>query len=135
METETKELPSGLKVLCILSLIGGGIALLFSIFALIPGLSLIRVLSVIPGGVFLVPGGIQPVLPHILMIIFYALSIYGVLQMMKMKKMGFILYLIAQIAIFIFATIFNFGFLSLIFSLAATLIFIFLYAGKAKQMS
>ncbi|MFO8065970.1 MAG: hypothetical protein R6U11_00165 [Bacteroidales bacterium] len=136
MTTETKSLPSGLKVLCILSLIGGGIALFFSILALIPGLSIVKVLALVPAlGVFIVPGGVGPVLPHILMIIFYALSIYGVLQMMKMKKMGFILYLIAQIAIFIFATIFNFGILSLIFSLAATLTFIFLYAGKAKQMS
>ncbi len=136
MTTETKSLPSGLKVLCILSLIGGGIALFFSILALIPGLSFTRALALIPAlGVFIVPGGVSPVLPHILMILFYSLSIFGVLQMMKMKKMGFILYTVAQIFIFIIVTIFNFGILSLIFSLAATLVFILLYAGKAKQMS
>ncbi len=134
--TQTNEMPSGLKVLGILSLIGGGIAALFSLLSMIPGIGIVSVLALLPGvGIFIVPGGVAPFFPHFLMFILYGVSIFGVLMMLKLKKLGFYLYLVAQILIFILGTIFNFGPFSLILSLAATVLFIILYAQKSKHMA
>ncbi|MBS4013657.1 MAG: hypothetical protein KGZ97_07845 [Bacteroidetes bacterium] len=134
--TQTNEMPSGLKVLGYLSLIGGGIAAFFSLLSMIPGINIVSVLALLPGvGIFIVPGGIAPFFPHFIMFILYGVSIFGVLMMLKLKKLGFFLYMIAQILIFILGTILNFGPFSLILSLASTVVFILLFAQKSKHMS
>ena len=119
MTTATR--PSFLTVLCILSYIGCALGI-------IGGLMSITTLTGIVG------------------VVASLICLWGVIQMWKLKKMGFYIYLIGEIAPLIvslvtigFASIFSFtgGIMALavLFGFVFSLIFILLYALNLKHMN
>ncbi|HCL57774.1 MAG TPA: hypothetical protein DHW82_12310 [Spirochaetia bacterium] len=124
-ETENKTIPTFLKVLCILTFIGSGLAILGSLLLIIGAGAL---MANIPG-LGSAMGGSTVYL--VLSLIFAAGSFYGALQMMKGQKLGFFIYTGANAAAFIAATIF--GAFSIV-SLIITGGFIALYAINLKSM-
>lgn len=101
MEPESKR-PAFLSVLCILSFIGGGLMVLFSIFLfLFAG----DMKTMIQGSEYYIQSyvaGDNAVLNAFMILVVSAASLYGAIRMWHLEKMGFWIYLVAQfVAIFL----------------------------------
>jgi len=116
----TNQRPTFLTVLCILTFIGSGLALLFSLIGLVAAGAIESFASYLPVGV---GGGI---FKSILLIVLIAGSLYGAIQMWKLKKLGFYIYAAANVILLIM----SFGIMGLIF----TALFIVLYGLNLKHM-
>ncbi len=113
--------PTFLTVLCILTFIGSGLLLLFSILGLFAAGALEGMAKSMPG--FTSGGGI---LKSIILVVLAAGSLYGAIMMWQLKKMGFYLYALANIIL----VIISFGWVNLIITAA----FIIMYFVNLKYM-
>ena len=125
--TQTAARPGMLTVLCILSMIFNGLLL---IFCLIGIFALAAISGMFPG----LLSGLLPSSPlyAILSVVLCAITFYGVIQMWKLKKMGFYMYAGAQVAGVVIST------MQTGFSIAATIfcaVWIALYYMNLKHMS
>lgn len=118
----TTQRPVFLTVLCILTFIGSGLALLFTLIGLLAAGAIESMASAFP-----MPTGVSagPIKSIILLLLFGA-SLYGAILMWNLKRIGFYLYTAAQVVILIL----GFGILSLIFTAA----FIIMYGLNLKHM-
>ena len=114
--------PTFLTVLCILTFIGSGLAVLmyllgiFGIGALNNFLGSYGAETTADAGVF------KP----IMMLVISAASLYGAIMMWSLKKMGFYLYVAAQVLLLVF----GWGILALIFAV----LFVVLYGLNLKHL-
>jgi len=120
---ETQKAPVFLKVLCILTFVGSGLGLLFSLLAVVGMGALMSSLSqyglggeATDGTMYLLVG-----------LLVSAASVFGAIQMLKLKKMGFYIYAVAQVI----GLVMGFGIISLIITGG----FIAMYAINLKHMS
>ncbi len=152
-------LPSGLNVLTILTFIGSGIQILFAIFGFLRAQSQYdekdKVLESINSGEM--PGWVKSIMPDpthyevmltknlenkipllLLGLVAISLCIYGAVQMRRLKKSGFTLYLIGQLLPFVttalFVGLFMFTGLMFIFWSSITVLFILLYLTQRKHL-
>lgn len=127
-QTQSGQVPTMLKVLCILTFIGSGLSALMYLLLII-GLG--AVLANIPGAASMggVGGGTVML---IVGLILAAASIYGAIQMMKLKKLGFFIYTGAQVIMLILGPIMGGGFSFV--GLIITAVFVVLYALNLKSM-
>ncbi len=116
--------PTFLTVLCILTFIGSGLGLLFTLLGIIGTGAAGGLLSGIPGaGSFTVAGSMSKLIISLLLI---AVSLYGAILMWNLKKLGFFLYSGANVVLLIL----SFG----VFSLIITAAFIVMYYVNLKYM-
>lgn len=116
----TAERPVFLTVLCILTFIGSGLGLLFGLIGLFAAGAIESIAAYMPVGVD------SGIFKSILLLVLMAGSLYGAIQMWKLKKLGFYIYSGANVILLIM----SFGILSLIF----TALFIVLYYLNFKVM-
>ncbi|MCK4360899.1 MAG: hypothetical protein KAV70_04065 [Bacteroidales bacterium] len=133
---KTNKRPEFLSVLCILTFIGSGLAAFSN---LIISLNYDSFIEIAQSEELTFPG-IDLFLSlkvdfFIISFIFYSVSLFGAIQMWKLKKIGFHIYTVAQIILLIIPSIFapslEFPFLGLLI----TVLFIVLYAKNLKYMS
>jgi hypothetical protein len=139
---ETKKRPGFLTFLCVLTFIGSGFSLLTNLIAPITAP---MALEFVKGSSFsTVPGVVEayeqiietPVWHFYLVAFFCAISIFGAIYMLKMKKIGFHLYLIAQLSILALSQfVFGSALKPKISDLIITLLFIGLYAIFYKKFT
>jgi len=138
---ETKNRPELLTVLCILTFIGSGTSLLAngvlylmfdqlkelieqqSVFSLMGSDVDLSFLLDIKSGFFLSQ------------LLIYALSLYGAVQMFQLRKIGFHLYAIAQIALLIIPKIFVPNLPFPFFELMVSAVFVYLYYKNLHLMT
>jgi hypothetical protein len=144
---ETKKMPGFLKVLCILSFVGIGlvfISSIYNIFTFQTNIDNLRSLNGLFGSSDL-GSAIDSLIKYgqviyIINAICVIICLIGVLMMWKLKKTGFYIYLVGEIApaIFSFALMGGFGALGtmmMITGLIFPIAFIIMYALNLKQMS
>ena len=117
---QTNQRPTFLTVLCILTFIGSGLSLLFGLIGLVAAGALESVSAYLPVGVD------SGLFKSIILIILMAGSLYGAIQMWKLKKLGFYIYAAANVVLLIL----GFSIWSLIF----TALFIVLYGLNLKHL-
>jgi hypothetical protein len=133
---KTNKRPELLTVLCILTFIGSGLAAFSN---LIISLNYDSFIEIVQSEELTFPGVdlflLLEVEFFIISFIFYSVSLFGAIQMWKLKKIGFHIYTVAQIILLIIPSIYSpsleFPFLGLII----TVLFIVLYAKNLKYMS
>ncbi len=113
--------PVFLTVLCILTFIGSGLGLLFGLIGLVAAGAIESFAQYLPVGVD------SGIFKSIILIVMLAGSLYGAIQMWKLKKLGFYIYAGANVILLIM----SFGIFGLIF----TALFIVLYGLNLKHMS
>ena len=118
----TNQRPTFLTVLCILTFIGSGLGILFSLLGIFGIGAMNSFLSNYAGAGAADAGILKPILT----LVFSAASIYGAIMMWSLKKMGFYLYVAAQVLMLIF----GFGWLALFF----TALFVVLYYLNFKHL-
>ena len=116
----TNQRPTFLTVLCILTFIATGLGLLFGIIGLVAAGAIESFAKYLPVGV---DGGL---FKAIITLVLVAASLYGAIQMWKLKKLGFYIYAAANVILLIM----SFG----IFSLIITAAFIVMYYLNLKVM-
>ncbi len=123
VKEEVRKRPTFLAVLCILTFIGSGLGLLFSLLALVAFGAIQGMLETLP----ITPelGGSSMLLMAI-SVILSAGSLFGAILMWQLKKVGFFLYVAAQVIMLIV------GFT--VFSLIITALFVILYALNLKHL-
>ena len=121
VQVEAKQRPAFLTVLCILTYIGSGLGVLFSLLGIF-GVGAMNSFMSNFAGVSANAGIMKP----ILILLFSGASIYGAVMMWGLKKMGFYLYVAAQVLILVF----SFGWIGLFF----TALFILLYGLNLKHL-
>ena len=119
-EAVVKQRPAFLTVLCILTFIGSGLSILMWLLGIFGIGALDNFLSSYGGTTD------TGVLKPILMLVFSAASLYGAIMMWGLKKMGFYLYVAAQILLLVF----GWGILALVF----TALFVILYGLNLKHL-
>lgn len=129
--------PTFLTVICILTFIGSGLGVLGGLIGLLlTGMA--DSLTSIPGlGAAISNAAIGGVTYTIIGLLLSGASLFGALQMWKLKKMGFFIYLIAQILMLIVPFIFLpsiFAMAGLIFNILFTAGFIVMYAVNLKHL-
>jgi len=122
-QTTTNQRPTFLTVLCILTFIGSGLGVLFSLLGVLGVGATGSFLSSYTGTTVSASSGM---LKPILILLFSAASIYGALMMWNLKRIGFYIYVAAQILI----VAFGFTWVGLFFSV----LFIFLYGLNLKHL-
>jgi hypothetical protein len=135
-DQQTKKRPDLLTVLCILTFIGSG---LMGFSNLIVALSHDIILSLTESGELMFPGmEIYLSLPmnyFFLTFLFMAASLFGAIQMWKLKKIGFHVYTIGQVLLLVLPTLYpqfpSYPYMGILF----TALFITLYASNLKHMS
>jgi hypothetical protein len=143
---ETKKLPGFLKVLCILSFVGIGlvfISSIYNIFTIQSTIDSLKSLNGLFGGsdmgsaidALIKYGQIDYIINAVCVII----CLIGVLMMWKLKKTGFYIYVVGEIApaIFSFALLGGFGALgtmAMIAGLIFPIAFIIMYALNLKHL-
>lgn len=147
---ETPKRPQFITVLCILSFIGCGLAFFGSIygyFSIKASSALLENMGNAEGDTYGMMSGIQETMikavenavPNLIIgIICSLLCLYGALQMWKLKKMGFFIYSIGEVAPAISAFLLGGGGLiggvGAIFGLLLAIVWIVLYAVNLKHM-
>ncbi|MEA3317214.1 MAG: hypothetical protein U9R54_04595 [Bacteroidota bacterium] len=121
VQVEKKERPAFLSVLCILTYIGSGLAILFSLLGML-GIGALAGMAAKFGAP--VEGGFA--INSLLVLVFAVASIYGAIMMWKLKKIGFYIYVAAQVLIVAFGWS--------IFALVFALLFIGLYGLNFKHL-
>lgn len=119
---EAKQRPTFLTVLCILTFIGSGLGVLFSLLGIFGLGAMNSFLSSYAGAGAASSGILKP----ILILIFSGASLYGAIMMWSLKKMGYYLYVAAQILI----VAFGFSWIGLFFAA----LFIVLYGLNLKHL-
>lgn len=117
---QTNQRPTFLTVLCILTFIGSGLGLLFGLIGLVAAGALESVAQYIPVGVD------SGLFKSIILLVLMAASLYGAIQMWNLKKLGFYIYVGANVILLIL----GFSIWSLIF----TALFIVLYGLNLKHL-
>ena len=120
-EQVAKQRPTFLTVLCILTFIGSGLALLLNLLGLL-GIGALNSILATYGGQASDTSGLR----SLLMVLFSAGSIYGAIMMWNLKKLGFYLYVAAQALMVAFA--FTWG------GLFFAVLFVVLYALNYKHL-
>lgn len=120
--TQTGQRPGFLTVLCILTFIGSGLSILFSLLGIF-GIGALNNFASAYG----VDSGETGVFKLILMVIFSGASLYGAIMMWNLKKIGFYLYVAAQILM----VVFGFGWIALFFAA----LFVVLYYLNLKHLA
>lgn len=95
---ESAKRPTLLTVLCILTFIGSGLSLLVFLLATVAFGVVSGMMESIPGMSALTSGGIAF---FAISLILSAVSLYGAIQMWKLKKMGYYMYAGASVIAFI----------------------------------
>ncbi len=132
---KTNKRPELLTVICILTFIGSGLAAFSNLIISLNYDSLIEIVQneelTLPVVDFFLMLKVEF---FIISFIFYSASLFGSIQMWKLKKIGFHIYTVAQIVLLIIPSIFfpslEFPFLGLLI----TVLFIVLYAKNLKYM-
>ena len=134
-EETTNKRPGLVTVLCILSFIGSGLGVLFSLLGLIGVGALASVLEKVPGvGEALAGSGAGAGIGYVaLNLVLNAGTLFGAIMMWKMKKMGFWIYAGSYLLQFILPMILFSGRFS-IFGLIIMAAFIVLYGINMKKM-
>ena len=120
---EIKKRPTFLTVLCILTFVGSGLGLLYGLLAIVAAGAIKGLLESIPGMSQMNGEGMMLI---VISAALSAASLFGAIMMWKMKKLGFYIYVAAQIA----AVAISFTVMGLIFSL----LFLVLYFLNFKHM-
>jgi hypothetical protein len=153
------KLPTGLNVLTILTFIGSGFSLLFAVMGFFSAEKSYREKDKVMAQMNSaeMPGWIKSMMPSmenyeemitksfenrlpifILSLVAVALCVYGAIQMRKLKKQGFLFYVIGQILPFATSALFigMFAFAGTMFAVMAglTVLFILLYAVNRKYL-
>ncbi len=128
--SETSQRPTLLTVLCILSFISAGITALFVLLVLVAAGALASNAALAPYLSQVAAGG---TIYMILTIVLAGASFYGVLQMWKLKKLGFFIYAGANVVALIVPLIFGAGFS--IVGAGLTALFVGLYYMNVKSMT
>ncbi|MGD0711717.1 MAG: hypothetical protein ABR968_11140 [Bacteroidales bacterium] len=144
---ETKKMPGFLKVLCILSFVGiglGFISAIYNIFTFQSTIDAMKSLNGLLGGTDL-GSSIDALIKYgqivyIINAVCVIICLIGVLMMWKLKKTGFYIYLVGEIApaIFSFALLGGFGALgtmAMVMGLIFPIAFIIMYGLNLKHMS
>jgi len=142
---EAKKIPGFLKVLCILSFVGIGFSVIFGIWDIISFQAQIDSLKMLAGFTGELGSSIDSlikwgIVDYIITIVSALVCLAGVLMMWKLKKTGFYIYLVGEIApaIASFALLGGFGALgtfAMIIGLIFPIAFIIMYALNLKHMS
>jgi heme A synthase len=145
----TPERPEFLKIICILSFIASGLMLLvYSLGAMVLGLSQETIEELWPQMTASYPqfetvDGVeffnQVGMMSVYSLIANVFSLVGVIMMWRLEKMGFYIYLLAELTINFFSLNINTGeegpqYGSLIFSILIDLVFIVMYYMNLKHM-
>ena len=117
---QTNQRPVFLTVLCILTFIATGLGLLFGLIGLVAAGAIESFAEYLPVGV---DGGI---VKSVITLALIAASLYGAIQMWKLKKLGFYIYAAANVIMLIM----GFG----IFALIVTAAFLVMYFLNLKAM-
>jgi hypothetical protein len=138
VNVEAKKRPTFLTVLCILTFIGSGLGVLSGLIMLIAaGMS--DTLSTIPFlGNAVEAASVGGTTYTIISLLLSITSLYGAISMWGLKKMGFYLYLIAQILMLIIPFIFLPTLVAMagfIVGIIFTAAFIIMYAVNLKHLS
>jgi len=128
-KTETQKRPAFLTVLCILTFVGKGLSLILFLIAIIAFGTISSFLGKIP----LIGEG-TGVVYFILNFIICLAALYGAIQMWKLKKMGFYIYLAAIVIGYILPMFFGFYTFG-IFGLILTALFPVLYGLNFKHLT
>jgi len=118
----TNKRPVFITVLCILTFIGSGLGLLFSLLGVVAAGALESMTESLPIPIDMGDGIVKTIITLLL----YGGSLYGAISMWNLKKLGFYIYAIAQVVLLIM----GFGILSLLFTAA----FIIMYGVNLKHM-
>lgn len=121
VQVEVKKRPEFLSVLCILTFIGSGLGVLFSLLGVL-GIGALAGFAEKFGAPAEAGFAIKP----ILIVVFSAASIYGAIMMWKLKKIGFYVYVAAQILI----VAFGWSIMALVFAV----LFVVLYGLNFKYL-
>jgi len=148
---EPKKMPGFLKVLCILSFIGVGLSIIMSIVGYIGLAALSTMSNSLSSGFSDVPEVNTAMssmdalvkngaLYYILLIVAALICLVGVIMMWKLKKTGFYIYVIGEIAPVILPFVLFGGFgvlgtMALVMGLIFPIAFIIMYALNLKHMS
>jgi hypothetical protein len=152
-------LPTGLNVLTILTFIGSGLQILFAVIGFLSAKKSFdekdKMMAQMNSGEM--PGWAKSMMPNmehyeemvtksfenrlpifILSLVAASLCVYGAIQMRKLKKQGFLFYVIGQLLPFLtsalFIGMFVFGGISFAFITGLTLLFILLYFMQRKHL-
>jgi hypothetical protein len=152
---EPKKLPDMLNVLTILTFIGNGIGLLFSIYGFVNARASYEKTVQLQDKIDEMPAmvkkmmGPDPVgtslkmldnrVPLLLLaLVAYGLCVYGAIQMRQLKKTGFSLYVLGDIvplvSTFLFMGVGSLSGFAFLFGMVFTVVFIILYASQLKYM-
>lgn len=127
--------PDLLKLLCILTFIGSGLASVSNMFIYLSFDEILLLkdeyVQILPEMETILSGGKRFFLTGF---IFYTLSLFGALNMWKMRKIGFHLYTGAQIFILILPVVFIESYPFSFIGLIVTAIFVGAYASNLKFM-
>lgn len=136
MEQEKKKRPDLLTVLCILTFVGSGLAAFSNLFIF---LSFEEVKSIandyftdLPGFEVIFSGGKKF---FMIGFILYTFSIYGALQMWKLRKIGLHFYIAAQIFILVLPVVTLDSYKLPVLSIFVTFAFVIGYVSQLKFMS
>ncbi len=120
-EAAAKQRPTFLTILCILTFIGSGLAVLMYLLGIF-GIGALNNLLGSYAGATADAGVLKP----ILMLVISAASLYGAVMMWNLKKLGFYLYVAAQVLLLVF----GWGILALVFAV----LFVVLYGLNLKHL-
>lgn len=125
----TGKRPGFLTVLCILTFIGSGLGVLGSLLLLVGAGAILSFLDSM-GGAAGTGGGMGYI---IALLILAAASLFGAIQMWKLKKMGFFIYAGAGVVGIVLPLLFGMGFSTV--GAIITIAFIVMYYLNVKHMS
>jgi len=128
---QEKKRPGLLSVMCILTYIGRGLNIIVWILAIIAFGAIESMLGGIPGMGGLVSAGIGYFVGALILSI---IAFIGAIMMWKMKKMGFYLWILANVIEFILPFILISGYPFNIVGLIILIVFIILYGINLKNM-
>lgn len=155
-DEDRKKLPDMLNVLTILTFVGCGIGLIFSLYGFSNAQKSYDDIVKLQGNIENAPDIVKKMTgPHmvelaqkslenrvpilLLALVGYGLCLYGAIQMRKLKKEGFTVYALGEvlpiIGGFIFAGLGMAGGFTLFMSLAFTALFLILYGTQLKHLS
>ena len=127
--------PDLLTILCVLTFIGSGLALFSNLFIYLAYDEMLVMIEEyeidIPGFDMMMSGGKRFFIAGFIL---YSFSLFGALQMWKLKKLGFHLYTGAQIFILLLPVVMIPTYQFSIFSLLITAIFVIGYGVNLKYM-
>ncbi len=134
--TEQKKRPVFLTVLCILTFIGSGLGVLGGAIGLVAAGAATSLSKIPMLGPALATAASFGIVYTLINLVLAAASLYGAIMMWKLKKTGFWIYLVAQVAMLIVPVFFMgiAGLVGSVLGLVFTAAFIIMYAINLKAM-